>query len=134
MDSGAGISTANGAVDFPEYSLKDSEASRQGRHLVGAGRQRIPIQGQRTVKLRLGQPNGRTARMKFQEAGVRRAICSVGESAEAGNMAIFDQQESVVLPVGSPEIQAIREIIKKAKSKLTMTCDNNDHAVICRYH
>ena len=125
MDTGANATVANGEAEFPEYSLEESPGSRANQGFVGAGSQRIDNRGQRRVRLKIGSPTGRSAKITFQDAAVRRPICSVGETNDAGSMCVFDKQESVVLPKGCPEIEAIRRIIEKAKGKIAMQRTNN---------
>ena len=125
MESGAGATVADGSIEFPEYDLEDSPGSLAGQHYVGPGSQRIPNRRERNVKLRLGSADGRLSAIKFQDAKVRRPICSVGETTGVGNMVIFDKEESVYLPKGSPEIAMIRELVRSAKGKLTMQKEKN---------
>ena len=81
--------------------------------------------GQRQVKLRLGKAGNIRAKIKFQEANIRRPILSVGETTTAGSMTIFDNIESVILPKGSPEIPKIQALIKAAKAKMAMVRQDN---------
>ena len=125
VDSGAGVTIADGEVNFPDYALEESPGSLKGQRYVGPGKDVITNRGQRRVNMRLGSENGPRAKTKFQDGPVRRPILSVGESTGAGNMLIFDQAESAILPVGSKEIAQIRKIIKKVKQRLTMVQEKN---------
>ena len=125
VDSGAGVTIADGEKIFPDYALESSPGSIKGQRYVGPGKDVIVNRGQRRVQLRLGSANGPRAKTKFQDAAVRRPILSVGESTEAGNMVIFDKEESAILPVGAAEIAEIRRLLKKVKSRLTMKREKN---------
>ena len=116
---------ADGETEFPEFELEESLGSQQGQIFVGPGTQRLPNKGQRNVRMKLGAPNGKPAHIKFQEAKVRRAILSVGESTEAENMSVFGKVQSVMLPRGAPEIPQIRALIRQALSKLVMEKEKN---------
>lgn len=120
VDSGSSVTIANGGVEFPECPLKESPGSRRGQTYNGAGDETLENKGQRNVKLRLGGPEGRKARMNFQDAKVRRPILSVGETTDAQNSCWFDAEGSFMLTKGSPEQQEIRAIIKRARQKIEM--------------
>ena len=126
VDSGAGATLANGAVEFPEFKLAESEGSARGQTFQGPGGGKKDVMknlGQRQARLRLGQPHGQRGELTFQEVEVRRPILSVGESTEAGNSLWFDDVESVIFPKGSEEQKKIRAIVKAAVKKLTMKKD-----------
>ena len=125
VDSGAGVTIADGGKEFPEYALEPSDASRAGQTYAGAGAETIRNRGQRKVRIRLGSEGGPAANIKFQDAAVRRPILSVGESTEAGNLILFDQEASVIIPRGSPAIEEIRQIVRKAGNKLSMRKERN---------
>ena len=125
VDSGAAATVANGAKECPEFALEESPGSKVGQHFVGPGKDRLPNRGQRKARLRLCTPTGPVAGLQFQDAEVRRPILSVGESIAAGNLIAFDQEESVILPKGCPEIEEIRAIIRRAKHKMPMEKDKN---------
>ena len=92
---------------------------------MGPGSDRIPNRGQRRARLRLCHEKGPVAGVQFQDAKVRRPMLSVGETTEAGNMTVFDAEESVILPKGCPEIAQIRALIRKARDKMVMEKDRN---------
>ena len=120
---------ANGAEEFPEFQLRESSGSKKGQCFVGPGNQKMANQGERQVKLRLGHAGGKMAGLKFQEAKVRRPIVSVGESSGVGNLYIFDQVESAMIPKGSPEIEQIRALVQQAKERITMVKDKNTFTI-----
>ena len=121
VDSGAGVSIADGSEAFPEYPLEESAGSRSGQTYAGARKgDTIPNRGQRQVKLRLGDVDGERAAMRIQDAPVRRPILAVSDSNDAGNLLVFDREGSVILPKGVPEIAAIRQLVAQAKRKIQM--------------
>ena len=58
-------------------------------------------------------------------------MLSVGDSTGIGNGLWFDDadHESVILPKGAPEIEQIRNIIKKAARKIQMRKVNNIYKI-----
>ena len=121
VDSGAGVTIADGDESFPEYPLQPSPGSRAGQTYAGAKKgDVIPNRGERRVRLRLGAKTGTLAAVTIQDAAVRRPILAVSDSNDAGNMLVFDKRESVILPKGAPEIEAIRQIVAQAQRKLAM--------------
>ena len=121
VDSGAGVSIADGTEVFPEYPVEESPGSKAGQTYAGAKKgDVIPNRGQRNVRLRLGGAAGERAALKMQDAPVRRPILSVSDSNDAGNLLVFDKEESAILPKGSPEIKQIRGLVAKAKRKISM--------------
>ena len=84
------------------------------------GRRQSAIEVSAEFGFGLGSEQGQAACIKFQDAAVRRPILSVGESTGAGNMVLFDAEESVILPKGSPAIDEIRKILRLVKNKLPM--------------
>ena len=130
VDTGAGVTIANGADSFPEYPLEPSVGSKSGQEYAGPGEKDIiKNRGQRNIKLRLGSAGGQLAAVRFQDAAVRRPILSVGESTEAGNMYVFDKQGSMILLSGCPEIEEIRRIMGRATMKIGMSKDRNTYQV-----
>ena len=102
-------------------TLEASVGSRAGETYIGPKKgESIPNRGQRRVRLRLGEEAGPAVAMCIQDASVRRPILAVSESTDAGNLIVFDKAESVILPKGSPEIEAIRQLVSKAQRKLAM--------------
>ena len=67
--------------------------------------------------------DGVRSSLMFQDAPVRRPILAVSDSTKAGNMVLFDSEESVFIPRESVEGKAIRDLIKKARRKVNLECD-----------
>ena len=120
IDSGAGASVADGE-HFPDFKQEPSEGSRKGQKFVGPGSERIPNRGQKRVDIMTKE--GIRSSVLFQDAPVRRPILAVSDSTKAGNMVLFDSEESVIIPRESIEGKAIRELIKKARRKVKLECD-----------
>ena len=121
VDSGAGVTIADGSRYFADYALETGI----NRTFVGPGKEVIKNRGQRQPRLRLGREDGPIGKIKFQDAPVRRPILSVGDSTSIGNLVIMDEQESAILLKGCPEIEQIRKLVKKAISKIPMRKHNN---------
>ena len=125
VDSGTGVTIADGAAEFPEYVLEPADPKHKGQTYRGPGKQgTIANRGQRRVPLRLCAEEGQLSIIKFQDGAVRRPILSVLESTEAGNTLVFDADESVILPKGCPEQVEIRRLIAQARRKLKMETEN----------
>ena len=121
IDTGAGVTIADGPNHFPEFKIEPSVASRAGQTYMGPRQEVIHNRGEVKTRLRLGAPEGTAVGMKFQDAKVRRPILSVGESTEVDNSFWFDNQGSFILPKGCPETIAIRKLVQQARQKLAMT-------------
>ena len=120
IDSGAGASVADGD-QFPGFKREPSEGSRKGQKFVGPGSERISNRGQKRVDIMT--KDGIKSSVMFQDAPVRRPILAVSDSTKAGNMVLFDSDESVIIPRESVEGKAIRDLIKKARRKVKLECD-----------
>ena len=53
----------------------------------------------------------------------------MGEVTDKGSMFIFDREESVMIPAGSPEILEIRAIGQRAADKIRMQKEKNTFAM-----
>ena len=121
VDSGAGVTIADGSRHFPDYALETGI----DRTFVGPGKEVIKNRGQRQPRLRLGREDGPIGKIKFQDAPVRRPILSVGDSTAIGNLVVMDEQGSAIILKGCPEIEMIRKLVKKAANKIPMRKNNN---------
>ena len=126
VDSGAGASVANGD-DFPEFPQEASEGSKRGQHFLGPGSEKIPNRGQKKVSLMTG--SGIRSKITFQDSPVRRPILAVSDSTKAGNLVAFDQDESVIIPRDSDEGKKIREVIAKARRKVTLELEQGVYQI-----
>ena len=116
VDSGAARSVMNPA-DVPEYPLMSSEGQRRGQHFVGAGGERMPNLGQKTIPLMTLDGQGKAA--TFQAAKVRKPLLAVSASCDAGQLIIFDNDVSCMLERDSPEGREIRRLAKQCVAKTT---------------
>ena len=116
VDSGAARSVMNPA-DVPEYPLMTSEGQRKGQHFVGAGGERMPNLGQKTVPLMTMDGQGKAA--TFQAAQVRKPLLAVSASCDAGQLVIFDNDISCMLERDSPEGREIRRLARQCVAKTT---------------
>ena len=121
VDSGAGVTIADGSRHFPDYALETG----LDRTFVVPGKEVIRNRGQRQPRLRLGREDGPPGKIKFQDAPVRRPILSVGDSTSIGNLVVMDEQGSAIILRGCPEIEQIRKLVKKAATKIPMRKHNN---------
>ena len=127
VDSGAGASVADGEKEFPEYAREDSEGSKRGQMFMGPGSEKIPNRGQKKVNVTTA--SGVRSRITFQDSPVRRPILAVSDSTKAGNLVAFDQDESVIIPRDSEEGVKIREIIARARRKVTLELEQGVYQI-----
>ena len=114
IDSGAGRSAMDPS-DIPEYALQPSEGQRRGQVFVGAGGERIPNLGQKTVPLFMA--DGTAATATFQAAAVRKPLMAVSASCDQGQLVLFDNDLSCMLNRDSPEGREIRRLAKQCIQK-----------------
>ena len=117
VDSGAGASVANSA-DFPNSRVEPSVGSRKGQHFTGPGKEKLPNRGQFRVELKT--EDNRRNNIQFQDAEVLRPILAVSDSVKAGNLVMFDKDESVIMPRNSAEGEKIVKLIEHATSKVKL--------------
>ena len=117
VDSGAGASVFD-SDGLPGCQRSESAGSRRGQKFMGPGGETIDNRGQVTVPIITSE--GIRSDMKFQDARVRRPILAVKDSCRAGNICLFDNDASVIMPRNSPEGRSIRELIKRAKTKVSL--------------
>ena len=63
--------------------------------------------------------------MTFQDAKVRKPLAAVSAINDKGNLVIFDNEGSFIIPDGSPEVQELRALVKTIKDKIQMERRNN---------
>jgi len=126
VDSGAGASVADGD-QFPEFMREESAGSRRGQQFLGPGSERIPNRGQKKVSVMT--QSGIKSKITFQDSPVRRPILAVSDSTKAGNLVCFDQDESVIIPRDSEEGMKIREVISKARRKVTLELEQGVYQI-----
>ena len=85
VDSGACTSVAPPTC-APEYSIKQTEASRAGKTFTVANGQKLPNMGDQKVIVKVGNV---TAGMKFSITDVVKPLASVSDIIENDNEVIF---------------------------------------------
>ena len=124
VDSGAGETVAN-PKDFPDSELKPSPGSQHGQVYVGPGGERIPNLGQFSTDMNL--EDLRAGRFTFQGAEVRKPLMSVSSVNDNGNMVVFDNEGSYIIPpTATTALKKIRELIQGVAGKVTL---NRQHGV-----
>ena len=129
VDSGAGDTVAPPTA-FPWAEVKPSEKSKRGAGYLGAGGERIANLGELSTVL--GVEGGPFAKFRFQAANVRKPLLSVSASNDKGNMVIFDEDGSFILPKGTAELKAIRALIRNAKLKIPLKRKNGVFTMTAR--
>ena len=117
VDSGAAHSVAN-PKHLPGVPVKPSEGSKKGLKYQGPGSELIPNLGQMTMALMT--KSGMVGRTIWQAADVRKPLMAVSAINDKGNMVVFDQEASAILPGDAPEVKAIRELIQKMAQKVDL--------------
>ena len=99
VDFGAGESVVN-PDDWPNADLKPSKASVKGQRYVGLGGVQMDNLGDLTVKVRT-ERHGEgdiSSRVTFQVAMVRKPLLAVSGVIDKGNIVVFDESGSFILP------------------------------------
>ena len=64
--------------------------------------------------------NGAIAKMKFQGANVRKPLLAVSAVADKGNLTVFDEQGSFIIPKNSKLISRIRQMVEETDHKIPL--------------
>ena len=84
----------------------------------GPGKETIPNRGEFTERIMTQE--GALANTTWQDAEVRKPLMAVSACADKGNMTVFDQEGSCILSGSSPEIIAIRKLVRSASKKVVV--------------
>ena len=122
MDSGAGAPVAN-PKDFPGCVVTDSPGSLAGQIFVGPGNEKIPNEGQFVAPMRLD--DGRITQSTYQAAQVRKPLMAVSSVNDKGNLLVFDEKGSFILPgINKGLISQLRALIQKVPDKVPLHSKN----------
>ena len=117
VDSGAAHSVINPA-DLPGATLEPSEGSRRGLKYQGPGSELIPNLGQLCVTLMtLGGALGKTT---WQAANVRKPLMAVSGINDKGNLVVFDNAGSAIVPGDAPEAAEIRRLLQRCQNRVDL--------------
>jgi hypothetical protein len=97
MDSGCGKHVTPPSM-IEGYSVAPSAASRQGRHFIGAGGDRIRNHGQ--CEINLAQDGAAKVRSNFQVADVTRMLMSVSQICDTDAEVHFNKEKGWVTDKG----------------------------------
>ena len=117
MDTGAGASvtkkrTSNG------YPIRPSKGSIAGQNFGGPGGEKYPNEGEVTYKM-IHKESGVKCTGTYQVAeGVNKTLMAVSESADKGNLSIFDKECGYGIRRDSPEGQQIIKLVEQARQKI----------------
>ena len=95
MDSGAGAPVAD-PKDFPGCEVTDSPGSLAGQMFVKPDGTKIANACQFVAKVRLD--DGRVTTSTYQAVAVRKPLMAVSSGNDKGNMVIFEEKGSFILP------------------------------------
>ena len=118
IDSGAGCPVAN-LADFPGCVVTDSPGSLAGSHFIGPGNEKIMNEGQFEAPMKL--EDGRITRSTYQAAKVRHPLMAVSSVNDKGNIVVFDDKGSFIIPGRNTElIRQLRSVIQKVPDKVKL--------------
>ena len=114
VDSGAGEPVIN-----PEHlpGTDVNPSSRPGKRYVGPGEEIIPNLSEMNAGILT--ENGVMANMKFQGAPVRKPWLVVSLAAK-GNITIFDDEGSIIIPKNSKLLRQIRKLVRETDKKIPL--------------
>ena len=97
----------------------DSPGSLAGQQYVGPGNEKIPNEGQFVVPMLL--EDGRHARSTYQAAQVREPLMAVSSVNDKGNLVLFDDKESYIIPGRNKDlIKQLRALVQKVPDKVQL--------------
>ena len=117
VDSGASQSVASRKA-FPEAVVVESPGSKSGQIYKGPGKEIIKNEGQMDV-MAMVEP-GTKAKITFQTAEVRRPLVAVSSLSEKGNLTLFDDHGSFIIPGSAPEVELIRQLVAQIGGKIPL--------------
>ena len=86
---------------------------------VGPGNEKIPNEGQFIAPMRLD--DGRMTQSIYQAARVRKPLMAVSSVNDKGNVVIFDEKGSFILPSGNKDlINQLRALVQKVPDKVKL--------------
>ena len=88
MVSGA-IESVVPRSELPEFAIQPSAGSRRGQQYVTANGQKISNEGEQLVEALTDEHL--KVKMKYQVADVTKALCSVGQVCDQGNVLVFTE-------------------------------------------
>ena len=85
---------------------------------IGHGGELIPHLGELAPGIMT--ENGALARMKFQDTEVRKPLLAASAIADKGNLTVFDEGGSYIIPKGSKLIDQIRKLLERTDKKIPL--------------
>ena len=112
VDSGDGDAVAN-PKDFPECTVNESLGSLSRQVYMGHGGERLPNKG--PIKPAMLIEGGRTGTFGFQAVpGLRKPLLAVSSVNDKGNLVLFDEKGSFIIPGCHKElIKQLRALVKQ---------------------
>ena len=99
------------------YKVEPTPQSQRGHYFLGPGGEKYSNKGR--VQLRALDEESRECITRFHIAdGIEQALGSVAEMNDSGNLLIFDNEGSAMIPGKSPEAAAIRKAMMRCKRKM----------------
>ena len=91
---------------FPQFELKPSRLSMQGKGYISATKHKVPNVGERAVEFKTEE--GKSKKIKFQEADVGKILVSVDKLAECGNSVHLTKKNPHIINEKSGEVTKLR--------------------------
>ena len=118
MDSGAGAPVAH-PKDFPGCKVTDSPGSLAGQMFITPDGTKIANTGQFESKVRLD--DGRVTKSIYQAVAVRKPLMAVSSVNDKGNVVIFDEKGSFILPGTNKDlIKKLRDLVQQSPDKVEL--------------
>lgn len=118
MDSDAGAPAADPQA-FPGCQVTDPPGSLAGQMFVTPDGTKIATTGQFVAKVRLD--DGRVTKSTYQAVAVRKPLMAVSSVSGKGNLVIFDEKGSFVLPgIIKDLISRLRALVQQAPDKVKL--------------
>ena len=118
VDSGASHPVADAQKHFPGSKVVPSVWSKQGLVYKGAGDEKLRNRGE--FQVRMMTQEGTVCSTTWQDAGVRKPLLAVSACEDKGNLTVFDQEGSYIISKEAPELEQIRELLRRATKKVTI--------------
>ena len=113
-------------INFPSLPERNQLGPNGGSTSLVLQRNGYQTVGKRRYR---SKQSGIRSRVNFQDVKVRRPILAVSDSTKVGNLLCFDEEESVIMPRNCEEGKKIRELIGKARRKVTLELEQGVYTI-----
>ena len=113
-------------LDLPGIPLEPSAGSKRGQRYVGPGGERIDNLGELSVDLQTEHRGGPdvVSRVKFQGAKVRKPLLAVSGIVSKGNVVVFSDRGSYIIPGKAKIKNQLHHIVDEAVGRIPLHAKN----------